>query len=58
MAKDKKYYVSTEAGSFDIGMTVEATDNYNAVVEAIKLLHGQYRLSEVTIIGVEEVNND
>ena len=32
MAKDKKYYVSTEAGSFDIGMTVEATDNYNAVV--------------------------
>ena len=58
MAKDKKYYVSTEAGSFDIGMTVEATDNYNAVVEAIKLLHGQYRLSAVTILGVEEVNND
>lgn len=58
MVENKKYYVSTEVRGFDIGMTVEAMDNYNAVVEALKLLFRQYMLDEVTIIGVEEVADD
>ena len=60
MLGDKKYYVSAELNNLDIGLTIEAPNEYMAAIYGLEVLTDDYDLErcDITIIGVEEVADD
>lgn len=60
MAKDKKYYVSAELNNLDIGLTIEAPNEYMAAIYGLEVLTDDYDLErcDITITGVEEERDD
>lgn len=60
MAKDKKYYVSAKLNNLDIGLTIEAPNEYMAAIYGLEVLTDDYDLErcDITITGVEEERDD
>lgn len=60
MLGDKKYYVSAELNNLDIGLTVEAPNEYMAAIYGLEVLTDDYDLErcDITITDIEEVGGD
>ncbi|WP_164683851.1 hypothetical protein [Streptococcus hyointestinalis] len=60
MSGDKKYYVSAELNNLDIGLTVEAPNEYMAVIYGLEVLTDDYGLErcDITITDIEEKRYD
>ncbi|WP_277293934.1 hypothetical protein [Streptococcus hyointestinalis] len=60
MLGDKKYYVSAELNNLDIGLTIEAPNEYMAAIYGLEVLTDDYDLErcDITITGVEEERDD
>lgn len=60
MAQSKNYYVSIVAGRLDIGLTIEAPNEYMAAIYGLEVLTDDYDLErcDITITGVEEERDD
>ena len=60
MLGDKKYYVSAELNNLDIGLTIEAANEYMAAIYGLEVLTDDYDLErcDITITGVEEERDD
>ncbi|MGM9885377.1 hypothetical protein [Streptococcus hyointestinalis] len=60
MVGDKKYYVSAKVSQLDVGLIVEAINEYMAAIYALEILTDDYGLErfDITITGVEEIDDD
>lgn len=60
MLGDKKYYVSAKVSQLDVGLIVEAINEYMAAIYALEILTDDYGLErcDITITGVEEIDDD
>lgn len=60
MVGDKKYYVSAKVSQLDVGLIVEAINEYMAAIYALEILSDDYGLErcDITITGVEEIDDD
>lgn len=60
MLGDKKYYVSAKVSQLDVGLIVEAINEYMAAIYALEILTDDYDLErcDITITDIEEVGGD